>query len=266
MKLTEYKEKESRKICVYGSPGTGKTDLVCQLAEFKKLWYFDLDDGIKTALHSPRVKKEWLDNIELFSIPDTQLLPVGIDTLLRVVKGGLHKICHRHGAVNCLVCNKNHPTDFSSIDVGTFTNNDVLVIDSGSQLASSIMCHISRKQLASDNWMEYSPGWDEYRKQGIVSNRIYSILQHAPFNVIVVTHEQLIKMEDGKVKLSPIGGTREYSKEFSKFFDDIVYCEIVNKKHKFITSTTYSGSVVAKSRTGKALETMELPSLLELFK
>jgi hypothetical protein len=267
MNLNDYKESAARKICVYGQPKTGKTDLVGQLAEHKKLWWFDLDDGIKTLLHSPRMKKEWFNNIELFPLPDTQLLPVGIDTLLKVVTGGLRKICHKHGAVNCLRCTKDAPTAFSSIDVGTFTNNDVLVIDSGSQLASSIMCHISRKELAAgdDKWMNFSPGWDEYKKQGLVSNRIYSILQHAAFNFIVITHDQVVKMEDKSVKLVPIGGTSEYSKEFAKYFDEIIYCEIVNKAHKFASSTTYSGSVVLGSRTGKELEKMEKPSLKLFF-
>ncbi len=226
-----------------------------------------MDDGIKTLLHSPRMKKEWFDNIELFPLPDTQIMPIGIDTLLRVVKGGLCRICHKHGAVNCLRCTKEAPDDFSNIDVSTFTNNDVLVVDSGSQLASSIMCHISRKELntADDKWMNFTPGWDEYKKQGVVSNRIYSILQHAPFNVIVITHEQLVKMEDNKGKLVPIGGTSEYSKEFAKFFDEVIYCEIVNKQHKFASSTTYNGNVVMGSRTGKELEKMEKPSLKLFF-
>lgn len=268
MKLTEYKESAARKICVHGDPKTGKTDLVGQLAEHKKLWWFDLDDGVKTLLHSPRMKKEWFDNIELFPLPDTQLLPIGIDTLLRVIKGGEHKICWRHGACGCLRCKTEAPNNFSTINVGTFTNNDIMVIDSGSQLASSIMCHISRKILAADGdkWMEFSPGWDEFKKQGIVSNRVYSILQHAPFNVIVITHSQVVKMEDGKNKLVPIGGTSEYSKEFAKFFDEVIYCEIVNRKHVFASSTTYSGNIVVGSRTGKELEKMEKPSLLEFFK
>lgn len=267
MKLTDYKESAARKLVIYGDPKTGKTDLVGQLAEFKKLWWFDLDDGVKTLLHSPRMKKEWFDNIELFPLPDTQLFPVGIDTLLKVVTGGARKICHRHGAISCFRCGKDAPDAFSTIDVTSFTNDDVLVIDSGSQLASSIMNHISRKQLATldDKWMEFSPGWDEFKKQGFVSNRIYSILQHAPFNVIIITHPQLVKMEDGKNKIVPIGGTSEYSKEFAKFFDEVIYCEIVNRVHKFASSTTYSGSVILGSRTGKELEKMEKPSLKLFF-
>mgnify|MGYP006921292447 FL=1 len=266
MKLTDYKQKAARKILVYGPPKSGKTDLVGQLAASKKLWWFDLEDGVKTLLHSPRMKQEWFGNIELFSLPDTQTFPVAVDTLLRVVKGGTSNICHKHGVVGCLSCKKDAPEAFTAIDVGTFTNDDVLVIDSVSQLASSIMNWISKKQIAADNF-DYKPGWDEYAKQGFILNRIFSILQQASFNVVCISHEQLVDMEEpGKKKIVPIGGTSEFSKTFAKFFDDVVYCDIVNKKHKAASSSTYSGNIVMGSRSGKELEKMETPNLLELFK
>lgn len=40
----------------------------------------------------------------------------------------------------------------SPIDLGGFTNNDVLVIDSGSQLSSSVMNMIRRADIAADKW------------------------------------------------------------------------------------------------------------------
>lgn len=97
-------------------------------------------------------------------------------------------------------------------------------------------------------------------------DRIFSILQQAPFNVVVISHESLVEMEDGKKKLVPIAGTSNFSKTFAKYFDDVVYAEVVNKKHRFASSTTYSGSIVLGSRSGKELEKMESPKLLELFK
>lgn len=265
MKLTDYQPAAARKILVYGPPKTGKTDLVGQLASIKKLWWFDLEDGIKTLLSSPRMKKEWFNNIELFKLPDTQTFPVAIETMLRVIKGGKHEICHTHGVVNCVKCKPLGPTAQTSIDVGTFTPNDVLVIDSGSQLSASAMNYIQRELILKDNY-DKKPDWDDYAKQGRILDRIFSILQQAPFHVVIITHENLVEMEDGKKKLVPIAGTSQFSKTFAKYFDDVVYCDIVNKKHKAASSTTYSGSIVAGSRTGKELEKLETPSLLELFK
>lgn len=264
MKLQHYQASAARKILIYGAPKTGKTDAVGQLAATKKLWWFDLEDGIKTLLHSPRMKQDWFNNIELFSIPDTQIFPIAIQTLLKVIKGGKQEICHAHGVSGCPKC-RTLTDGNTSIDVTGFTNEDVLVIDSGSQLALSAMNYITQKQIVADNH-DYKPDWDDYAKQGRVLDRIFSILQQAPFNVIVISHEQLVEMEDGKKKLVPIGGTSNFSKTFAKYFDDVCYLEMVNKKHKIASSTTYSSSIVLGSRTGKELEKMETPNLLELFK
>lgn len=265
MKLSLYQEAAARKILVYGPPKTGKTDLVGQLSSIKKLWWFDLEDGIKTLLHSPRMKKEWFDNIELFHIPDTQTFPVAIETMLKVIKGGKQSICHAHGMVNCAKCRTLGDAGSTTIDVGAFTDDDVLVIDSGSQLSASAMNYIQRDLIMKDMF-DKKPDWDDYAKQGRILDRIFSILQQAPFHVVCITHENLVEMEDGKKKLVPIAGTSQFSKTFAKYFDDVVYCELVNKKHRYASSTTYSSSVTAGSRTGKELEKMENPTIMELFK
>lgn len=265
MKLTDYQESLARKILVYGAPKTGKTDLVGGLAKEYKLWWFDLEDGIKTLMHSSRIEKEWLGNIEYFHVADTQVFPVAVETLLKVIKGGPQLICHAHGQVNCVKCKLLQEKGNSTINTSTFTNSDILVIDSVSQLAASVMNYIQRDVILKDNF-DKKAEWDDYAKQGRIMDRIFSILQQAPFNVVVISHEQLVEQEDGKKKLVPIGGTSQFSKTFAKYFDDVAYCDIVNKKHKVATSTTYSGSIVLGSRTGKELEKQEKPSLLELFK
>jgi AAA domain len=265
MKLTTYIPAAARKILVYGPPKTGKTDLVGQLASEFKLYWFDLEDGIKTLIHSPRMKKEWLENIELFRIPDTQIAPAAIETMLRIIKGGSHAICHLHGVVSCARCKPLGDSGSTAINLGSFGPTDILVIDSVSQLSASAMNYIQRDYILKDNY-DRKPDWDDYAKQGRVLDRIFSILQQAPFHVVCISHENLVEMEDGKKKLVPIAGTSQFSKTFAKYFDDVVYTDIVNKKHKAASSTTYSGSIVMGSRTGKVLEQMETPSLLELFK
>lgn len=263
MKVSDYQQSAARKVLVYGSPKTGKTDLVAQLAGVKKLWWFDLEDGFKTVLHSPRITTAMKDNIELIRIPDTQIFPMAVETMLKVIKGGKQIICDAHGIVNCVKCKT--PTGFTGteINIDTFTDNDVLVIDSVSQLSASVMNLIQREVILKDNY-DKKADWDDYAKQGRMLDRIFSILQQAPFHIVCISHENLVEMEDGKKKLVPIAGTSQFSKTFAKYFDDVVYCEIVNKKHKAASSTTYSGSIVLGSRTGKKLEDSE-PSLKALF-
>lgn len=263
MKLSEYRSSAARKVLVYGAPKTGKTDLVGQLAGLKKLWWFDLENGVKTLLSSPRMKKEWFDNIELIQLPDTQLNPVAVETLLRVLKGGEVRVCQAHGVVSCARCTPaNAPVVL--FDINKFTLEDVVVIDSVSQLAASCMNYIQRGLLLKDNF-DAKPDWDDYAKQGRVMERIFSILQSAPFHVVAISHETMVEMEDGKKKLVPIGGTGPFSKTFAKYFDEVYYCEVINKKHRVASSTTYSGSIVLGSRAGLELEKETEPSLKKVF-
>lgn len=265
MKLTDYQQTAGRKILVYGQPKTGKTVKVAELAEKKRLWWFDLEDGIKSALSSPTVKKEWLERIEYFHIPDTQIFPIAARTLLKVVKGGDKSICHKHGAVDCVLCKKDAPTAFTTINLDKFTNDDVLVIDSVSQLAASAMNDIQSKVIQADKF-DQKPDWDDYFNQGRIMDRIFSIMQQAPFNVVAISHEQMVEQEDKTKKIVPIGGTSQFSKTFAKYFDDVVYCEIVNKKHVAATSSTYKANVMTGSRAGKEIEKSTTGgSLLELF-
>lgn len=266
MKLADYQTSAARKVLVYGGPKTGKTELVARLAEKKRLWWFDFEDGIKTVLHSPRIPKEWWERIEYFHIPDTQIWPVAARTMLHVIKGKEVSICHAHGVANCMLCKKdNAPT--SVINLSTFTNDDVLVLDSVSQLAASAMNDIQKDVIAKDQF-DKKPDWDDYFNQGRIMDRIFSIMQQAAFNVVAISHEQMVEMEDGSKKIVPIGGTSQFSKTFGKYFDDIVYCETMNRSHRAATSTTYKSNVLSGSRTGREIEKLKDTDnkLLELFK
>jgi hypothetical protein len=264
MKISDYVPAVARKILVYGPPKVGKTELVAGIAGEKNLKWFDLEDGIKTVLHSPRIKKEWLDRIDLYKIPDTQLFPIACRTLLKAFKGRAGTICNKHGAWDCAICKKDSlPVD--PFDLSALTNDDVLVIDSVSQLAQSAMNDIQSAAIQADKF-DQKPTWDDYFNQGRIMDRIFSTLQQAKCHIVAISHEQMVEMEDGSKKIVPIGGTSNFSKVFAKYFDDVVYLEVMNKKHRAGSSTTYKNNVITGSRTGKELEKMETPNLLELFK
>ena len=95
-------------------------------------------------------------------------------------------------------------------------------------------------------------------------DRIFSILQAAPYHVICVSHETKTKREDGKEVIVPIGGTSNFSSTFAKYFDDVVYCDKVNGKHKAFSSSTYSNSIITGSRAGVSIET-DAKGILALF-
>jgi hypothetical protein len=263
MKLSDYKAQTARHILIYGPPKSGKTAAIGKLASKYRLWYFDLEDSIKTLLNPDLCDPATLGNIELFRIPDKQTYPMGIETMLKVLKAGKSTVCHAHGKVSCPICSKNPEASQATIDINELTvERDILVIDSYSQLAESAMNYIMRDQIAKDNF-DAKAGWDEYGKQGRILERIGSTIQVAPFNIIVVSHETMVEMEDGSKKIVPIGGTSNASKVFAKYFDDVVYCEIVNKQHRLVSSSVAKANVLAGSRSGKDLKPGD--TLLKLF-
>lgn len=247
-------ETQPRHICVFGSPKSGKTELVGSLAKIKKLWWLDLEHGINTLLRADSVANPYLKNIEYFSIPDHPNFAVGVETVLKVLKGGKGgSICHEHGVYCCADKLCKDPGKTSAIDTLTFTPNDVLVIDSYSQLVESTVNHIMRKDIKAENWDAF-PGWDEYKKEGNILATIGGRIQTAPFNVAVITHEDMIKMEDGSTnKMVPIGGTTNKSRTFAKYFDDVVYTEYDGVGYKAYCSASEKRNAIVGSRTGKKL-------------
>lgn len=261
MKLSEYKSQAAKHVLVYGPPKSGKTGALAALAQKYTLHILDNEDSVKTLLNPQFVDPKLLENINLYRIPDKQTYPMAIETTLKVIKGGPCNICHLHGKVSCPQCKE--PALYSTINVNDFkVDRDILVLESYSQLAESAMNYIMRAEIAKDNW-DAKAGWDEYGKQGRILERIGSTLQIAPFNVVVTSHEMMVEMEDGSKKIVPIGGTSNVSKVFAKYFDEVVYCEIVNKKHRLVSSTTAKTNVLAGSRSGTTLG--EGDTLLKLF-
>jgi hypothetical protein len=254
-----------RHILVYGPPKSGKTAAVGKLAKHYKLNYFDLEDSIKTLRNPELLAPELRHNIELFRVPDKQTYPMGIETMLKVLRGGKSKVCHFHGKVSCPLCAKNPDapqTEITLDDSNPNTAGEILVIDSYSQLAESSMNYIMRDAIAKDNF-DAKAGWDEYGKQGRILERIGSTIQVSPHNIVVISHEMMVEMEDGSKKIVPIGGTSNVSKVFAKYFDDVVYCEIVNKQHRLVSMTTAKANVLAGSRGGYEIKPGE--TLLKLF-
>lgn len=280
MLLSEYQAKETHRVLVYGRAKVGKDAFVGQLARTgAKLWWFDLEDGIKTLLNPVLLPVEFHKNIEVFRIPDSQLVPMGIETILKVMKGPECKICWQHGKVLCPPCTKdNKPV--SSICLNNFTLNDWLVINSVTQLSLSAMYAVIKSEMLKDNW-EYKPTFHDYRAQGFMLDRIFGLMQAGNFNCVAVSHEIMIEqVQDttgggGKDApgnnvevIVPAAGTRNFSRQFGRYFDNIVYLDIINKRHRAFSSTVYDGRIMAGSRTGIEIEKLEdgAQNILSLIK
>lgn len=265
MDLTEYQSGAARHILIYGPPKVGKTAKLAPLATEFTLHVFDGDDGIKTLLNPAILDPQYRKNVKVYRMPDTQHFPVMADTMLKVLRGGEQRICEAHGVVGrCPACDKDPAAKWATINVDAFTNKDVLVVDSGSQLATSMLNRVCSKQLMGSSADTFKPEWEHYRQQGFLLDRIFSIVQAAPYNVVVITHETKAKREDGKEVIVPIGGTTNFSSTFAKYFDDVVYCDKVNGKYKAFSDGSYSNSIITGSRTGKDID-KEPRGILALF-
>ena len=256
MKLTEKKISKTHRVCVFGPPKSGKTELAGALASHFSLLWFDLENGYATLLKLPLPQQE---RINIISIPDTKVFPIAIETMLKVITGMPVEICETHGKVSCMLCKKD-ASPVQRVCLNELTEDTVVVVDSMTQLANSAMNHLTKTQ---DDL--YKPEWGDYRNQGQLMDKFLSQVQQAKFNIVCITHETETEMEDGRKKLVPVAGTTSFSRNTAKYFDHVVYCEVKNRKHAFASSTTYAGNILTGSRTDVELEKDSVPTLLRIF-
>jgi hypothetical protein len=257
MKLSKRVASKSHRVLLFGPPKSGKTQLAGQLsAEFNLIW-FDLENGVDTLLKLPEEQKE---RIDVISLPDTRSFPIGIETCLKVIKGGKCEICERHGKVSCASCKKdNEPT--TVVELSTLPLDTIVVFDSLTQLTQSAISHITKNQAE-----DYKLNYDDWGNLGKLMDTFLSHVQQSGFHVVCISHETETEMEDGKMKLVPTAGTRAFSRNTAKYFDEVVYCEVKNKKHIAASSTTYNGNILTGSRSGSTLETQLEASLIPIFR
>jgi hypothetical protein len=153
--------------------------------------------------------------------------------------------------VACALCKKSGGT-FSIFDNQTLGEKDVVVFDSITQISNSSMNNIGKGE--DDDW---KPEWYDYRNQGTHLDRFFSTIQNAPWNCVCITHEGAVEFDtDGgaKEKIIPLAGTKNFSKNTAKYFDEIVYCEVRNKRHQAGSSSTFSLNILTGSRSRTAVE------------
>jgi hypothetical protein len=257
MKLTDKVTSLVTSVLIYGPPKTGKSQLAGGISEFKKLIWFDLENGYSTLLKFP---EEWKQRIEIVSIPDTRSFPIAIETCLKVIKGGPVDICDEHGKVACPVCKKDGKS-FTKIELSKVDSDTVVVFDSLTQLTNSAIAHITKGQPD-----DYKLNYDDWGNLGKLMDIFLSHIQQASFNVVCISHETEAEMEDGKIKIVPVAGTKAFSRNTAKYFSHVVYAEVKNKKHNFYSTTTSASNLNTGSRTGIALENIADSPLITLFR
>lgn len=256
MKLTKKEANKAHHVLLFGPPKSGKTQLAGELSEEFNLIFCDLENGVDTLLKFP---EEWKEKVEVLSIPDTRAFPVGIQTMLKLIRGTKYEVCETHGVIGCMLCRKSG-AGFTTVEFNALGPRDIVVVDSLTQLTNSAIAHITKEKDEL-----YKLEYDDWGNLGKLMDMFLSHVQQAPFNIICISHETEVEMEDGKLKLVPTAGTRNFSRNTAKYFDEVIYCNVVNGKHTAASSSTYRGTILTGSRTGKVLEKMEKASLKGIF-
>lgn len=255
-KMTETKVSPIKHILVYGPPKTGKTELVGNLAEKLNLFWCDIEFGSDTLYKLPR---EYQERITIVKIPDSKAFPMGYQTLVKMFTAGKGSVCVKHGAFNCPICKKEGAL-VDEFDFSKFGPEDVFVIDSWSQVVLSII-GIVTKGKADDYKMER----DDWLHVKQAVENLATMIQAAPFHIVVISHDEMVEQLDKTSKIVPVGGSRNTSRNFAKYFGEVINAGIVNKKHKFTSSTTATNNIITGSRSDTVLEKSDNPKLLTVF-
>jgi hypothetical protein len=145
----------------------------------------------------------------------------------------------------------------------TLTSHDILVIDTGSQLADCGVNALLKGQ--SEEAILPIQDW------GTVVNwmkAICQVIQNARYcNTIMLCHMLPVETYSGtginkvlqKTEYFPMAGTQSFSRKFGAYFSTEIFLELRGNKHAGGSSTTYKKGVQTKSRTGVRVE--DLPEL-----
>lgn len=246
MKLTMKAPAVTNRVLVYGGPKTGKTELVGKLAEHYNLIWFDAENGYVTLTKMPQA---WQERVEMISIPDSRVMPMAVETWLKVIKGTEHFVCEAHGKCSCALCKKQGLPETRVCFNELSPTRDIVVFDSLTQFSNSCISNITKAQPD-----DYKMDFGDWGQLGVLVDKFLSQVQAARYNVVCITHEAEVDFEDGKSKLVPVCGSSKSSRNTAKYFDHVVYVEIRNKKHVAGSSTGYSNTAVTGSRTNVELE------------
>ena len=263
LKKATAKVQPNHSILIYSQPKMGKTRLAgtaAKIPELNKIYWIDIENGSETLLNMGLTDDE-LAKIQLIKIADTRDTPIAIETILKTFTSRTPlKICELHGRVDCAECTKLGNT-FYQWHLDQCTHNDLVVVDSGSQLGDSALAAACLGKPGM-----FKPTFDEYGMVNKWLGDVCSVIQQCRnTNFVVLTHEIALEDDEGKDRIFPLMGSKQFSMRCSKFFGTVVYLHKKMNKHAAGSSSTYRSDVLTGSRIGVALENSKEPSMRDIL-
>jgi hypothetical protein len=263
MDITTLKTNES--VLVYGPSKSGKTRLVATAAKMpriKRIPWFDGENGATTLLNMGLTPAE-LAKIQYIKIPDTRDTPYFIETMLKALTSKIPvRICDTHGRVTCPECSKLPTYPHEVFDMRSLTRDDVIVIDSGSQLGNSAIASVC---MGKDIFYKLQiDDWGNVRKY---LTDILSVVQQAQYtNFVMITQElqtegRDLAKKDHIDKIYPLIGSKAFCAEVSKYFGTIVHTHLFLGKHKAASASTYKPDLITGARNNALIEKLENPDM-----
>lgn len=251
-------------VLIYGPPKTGKTRYVAtaaKLPQVKKIWWIDNENGLDTIMNMGLTDEE-LKKFTVFKIPDTKDNPRAIETVLKMLTSKTKlKICDAHGMVDCPECSKQTPYVYEEFLYSECKHDELIVIDSGSQLGVSALNFALLGKPAL-----YKPQHDDWGSMGKFLSDALSVVQQCKYsNFVVITHELAHEGEDGKERLYPLMGTKPFSTNVGKYFGTVIYAHFGLGKHKLASSSTFKPNLITGSRLNVVLEKIEAPTMQDVL-
>lgn len=266
-KLSTLPPNFTKRVMVYGPPKSGKSQLAATLAQKHQVLWLDVEQGGDVLWKLPEAVKE---NIDYINIKDSPTNIVALATTLLLLNGHKGEMCHRHSKFRCQPCTvlaskdtpENRGNYFEQMDTATIRkeNSKILVIDSLTQIRTSLYTHISKGDI------DYKFEYDDWARLNNGLDQIQSTAQTAGWDIVIISHEDEVKMTDGKeTKIVPIGATRNNSRNLAKFYTDLVYCTTKNGKHVAYSKSTQQANLQTGSRSDVDLTKYPEPTLLPFF-
>lgn len=271
------------RFLIYGPPGSGKTLLaatICKVSTTKRIIWVDLEDGIATVITANKADgqayftEEELSRIEYMPVPDEVLYDAGTTEKLNLrgteaTAGKAARILlpffrssaplHYDAAAQKVVMK---PTDTTvSWSLPSLGPEDVLIIDSGSQLAASIF------SLAVASNPDHNHGkkhWGEFTNN---ATAVLSSIQAAKCMVIMICHSMEIEADPDtkrRAKTVPWFGSANFSTKVGHYFGSVIHL-YTDTGYRSLSTPITRVTVQGKSRFNIDSAKISSPTMADLL-